>query len=768
MVDFPPMNQRLHIRIHGLVQGVGFRPFVHHLAGSLRLNGYVLNDPQGVEIEAEGAPEALALLLLRLPKEKPALASIQGLESAYLDPVGYAGFEIRPSGQSGERSALVLPDIATCPDCLAEVMDPADRHYRYPFTNCTHCGPRYSIILALPYDRAATTLASFALCADCRREYEDPANRRFHAQPTACPACGPQLALWDAAGQALASKDDALRLAGQMLREGRIVAVKSLGGFHLMVDARNEDAISRLREAKHREEKPFALLFPSLDCIRGQCLVDDEEARLLASPEAPIVLLRRRRDAAEPLPASLAPQNPLLGCMLPSNPLHHLLAADLGFPLVATSGNLSDEPICTDEHEALERLAGLAELFLVHDRPIARHVDDSISRVMLGRGQVLRRARGHAPLAISLPLPGLKGAALAHGGHLKNSLALRRGPLVFVSQHIGDLDTPQAQAAHQRVAQDLPRLLGAAPLAAAHDLHPDYASTRLAQSSGLPCIAVQHHHAHIAACMADNGLDGEVLGLAWDGTGFGPDGTVWGGEFLACGYAGYRRIAHLRQFRLAGGDAAARDPRRSLLGCLHALHGSGLLRSYGGLRALSGFSGQELALLVQMLDKGLNAPFTSSMGRLFDAAAALAGFERAMRHEGQAAMALEALVRHPAQAPGYGFPLLSAPGLPLVADWGPCLEQMAAEALQGVDPALRAERFHSGLAGLAVAVAQGAGLSRVCLSGGCFQNQRLLQAVKEALERAGFRAYWHQRVPCNDGGISLGQAAAQAALAGEA
>jgi len=761
------MNQRLHIRIHGLVQGVGFRPFVHHLASSLRLSGYVLNDPQGVEIEAEGSPEALAQLLLRLPREAPALASIQGLESAYLDLKGYAGFEIRPSGQGGERSAQVLPDIATCPDCLAEILDPADRHHRYPFTNCTHCGPRYSIILALPYDRSATTLAGFALCSDCRREYQDPANRRFHAQPTACPACGPQLALWDAAGQALAAKDDALRLAGQMLCEGRSVAVKGIGGFHLMVDARNEGAIARLREAKQREEKPFALLFPSIASIREQCLVDDEEARLLASPEAPIVLLERRPDAAAPLPASLATHNPLLGCMLPSNPLHHLLCAGLGFPLVATSGNLRDEPICVDEREALERLAGLADLFLVHDRPIARAVDDSISRVMLGRSQVLRRARGHAPLGIRLPLPGLKGAALAHGGHLKNSLALRRGPLVFVSQHVGDLDTPQAQAAHQRVALDLPRLLGAEPKSAAHDLHPDYASTRLAQASGLPCCAVQHHHAHIAACMADNGLDGEVLGLAWDGTGFGPDGTVWGGEFLACSYASYRRVAHLRHFRLPGGDAAARDPRRSLLGCLHALHGSSLLDRHAGLRALAGFSSQELALLMQMLDKGLNAPQTSSMGRLFDAAAALSGFERAMRHEGQAAMALEALVRQPARAQGYEFPLSSAPGLPLVADWGPCIEQMAAEALRGEDPALRAERFHGGLAGLAVAVAKRAGLGRVCLSGGCFQNQRLLQAVKAALEQAGFRAYWHQRVPCNDGGISLGQAAVQAALSGE-
>jgi len=337
-----------------------------------------------------------------------------------------------------------------------------------------------------------------------------------------------------------------------------------------------------------------------------------------------------------------------------------------------------------------------------------------------------------------------------------------------MSQHIGDLDTPQAQAAHQRVAHDLPRLLGASPQAASHDLHPDYASTHLAQASGLACCAVQHHHAHIASCMADNGLDGEVLGLAWDGTGHGPDGTVWGGEFLACGYASYRRVAHLRQFRLPGGDAAARDPRRSLLGCLHALHGSSLLQRYGKLPALAGLSSQEQLVLIQMLDKGLNAPLTSSMGRLFDAAAALAGFERPMRHEGQAAMALEALVSRPAGARGYDFPLLAAPGLPLIADWGPCLEQMADESLRGMDPALRAERFHSGLAGLAVSVAQQAGLSRVCLSGGCFQNLRLLQAVKESLEQAGFRAYWHQRAPCNDGGISLGQAAVQAALAGEA
>jgi hydrogenase maturation protein HypF len=481
----------------------------------------------------------------------------------------------------------------------------------------------------------------------------------------------------------------------------------------------------------------------------------------LASPEAPIVLLERLAGASSPLPESLAPGAPTLGCMLPSNPLHHLLMRELQAPLVATSGNRSDEPICIDEREALERLGGMAGLFLVHDRPIARHVDDSIVRLLMGRELVLRRARGYAPLPVDLPAAGA-GHALAWGAHLKNSVALRKGGRVFLSQHLGDLDAPESRDALRRAAADLPELLGAVPVRAAHDLHPDYAGTREAKASGLPCVAVQHHWAHIAACMAENGLDGEVLGLAWDGTGLGTDQTVWGGEFLACGYGGFRRAGHLRTFRLPGGDAAARDPRRSLLGALHALLGPATRGQASSLPALASL-GADLGLMLQALERKVNSPLTSSAGRLFDAAAALAGFSRTMRFEGQAAATLEFLLDGPVNEAPYPYAVLNEQGT-WVLDWGPGLLAMAEDALSQVPPALMSARFHGMLVEASVALARQVGLPRVCLSGGCFQNRRLTERMVERLEAVGFRAYWHQRVPPNDGGIALGQAAIESVL----
>ena len=525
-------KQRLCIEIHGAVQGVGFRPFVYRLATSLALNGWVINDARGVFIEVEGGMQVLEQFLERLAAEKPPRALIQSLQADWEEPAGYTLFEIRHSDRQGSKTAVVLPDIATCPDCLAEVFDPNDRRYRYPFTNCTNCGPRFSIIEALPYDRPNTTMSSYTMCPACAAEYDDPANRRFHAQPNACPVCGPQVALWTPSGEVLAGGDEAIRGAATAMRHGEILAVKGLGGFLLMTDALNDEAIASLRERKPRHAKPFALMAPDLQAVRMLCEVPPEADTLLNSVEAPIVLMRRTEHA--PVSGQVAPGNPNLGVMLPYTPLHHLLLREFGAAVVATSGNLTDEPICTDEHEALTRLGHIADSFLVHNRPIVRHVDDSVAWVVAGAPRLLRRARGYAPLPVMLKddLP----TVLAVGAHLKNTVALSVGRQVFVSQHIGDLETPEALDAFERVIADFLGLYEAAPAAVAHDLHPDYLSTRWAQQSNLRPIAVQHHHAHLAACLAENVNvvvdDGPALGVTWDGTGYGTDGTIWGGEFL--------------------------------------------------------------------------------------------------------------------------------------------------------------------------------------------------------------------------------------------
>jgi len=757
-----PSLQRMRVVIRGAVQGVGFRPFIYRLACELGLTGWVSNSNEGVFVEVEGEPEQLASFLLRIRPESPPRACIQSLESSLLDPAGFQGFSIRESDSRGPRTALILPDIATCHECAREIFTPGNRRFRYPFTNCTHCGPRFTIIESLPYDRPATTMRGFALCAECRREYEDPADRRFHAQPNACPACGPQLALWSPNGEVLAREDAALLEAARAIREGRIVAVKGIGGFHLLCDARSDAAVRALRRRKHREEKPFALLHPSLDAVERDCHVSPLEARLLASPEAPIVLLDRR-DPPGDVTEMVAPGSPTLGVMLPSNPLQLLLMAELGFPVVATSGNLSDEPICTDEREALQRLGSVADLFLVHNRPIARHVDDSIVRLMAGREIVLRRARGFAPLPIFVRRP--LAPTLAAGAHLKNTVALAKGDRVFVSQHIGDLETESAFTAHKRVAADLQRLLDIRPGRVACDLHPDYLSTRHARTIRPDARPIQHHVAHVVACMAENELQDPVLGVSWDGTGLGPDGTVWGGEFLACTLSEFRRVAHLRPFLLPGGDRAAREPRRSALGVLHALFGDGAL-ALRGLPPLEAFAASELRVLRGMLARRVNCPSTTSAGRLFDAAASLTGIRQVSRFEGQSAMELEHAA---ARSQGSGWydvevapPSSHSPpsAEPLLLDWAPMIRALLADRADGARAEEMAARFHAGLARSIVRVAERVGLEQVVLTGGCFQNRLLCEQTIRALRAAGFRPYWHQRIPPNDGGIALGQAVA--------
>jgi hydrogenase maturation protein HypF len=790
----PNPISRLRFIVYGVVQGVGFRPFVYRLANELSLFGWVRNDAQGVTIEVEGSADRLASFRERLPDEKPPHSAIYSLEAVQLEPAGYESFTIissQPSAISHQPSAIILPDIATCPDCLNELFNPADRRHHYPFINCTHCGPRYSIITALPYDRPNTTMAGFQMCDACRAEYDNPADRRFHAQPIACANCGPQLELWNPRGEVLNISHDALLAAAEAIRSGMVVAVKGLGGFHLMVDARerNDDAVTRLRRLKRREEKPFALMYPSLAAIEGDCVVDPIAHNILLSPASPILLLPKRsaisdsplpsspkirkrggikHSSAHPLSPLIAPSNPYLGVMLPYTPLHHLLMMELGFPVVATSGNLSEEPICTDERDALERLAGIADLFLVHNRPITRHVDDSIVRIMMGREMLLRRARGYAPLPMVLkqPMPPL----LAVGGHLKNTIAVASSDKVFVSQHIGDLETAAAYDALTRASADLQRMYAVQPKLIACDRHPDYLSTQFARESGLPNVPVQHHLAHILACMAENELTGEALGVAWDGAGYGDDGTVWGGEFLKVnlpdcnGAVECCRVAHLRTFPLPGGDQAAREPRRSALGLLYGLFGADSFKMTD-LPPIKAFNSHELPIIAAALEKRLNCPITSSAGRLFDAVASLLDLRQFNRYEGQAAMELEFLAMQSGEETAYHLNLPAAhyhkdsrTNEPLVLDFRPVICDIIDDLKSSVSGPTIARRFHNTLVEMIIGVARLIGIPAVFLSGGCFQNRLLLESAVHSLQTANFHPYWHQRIPPNDGGIALGQA----------
>ena len=738
-----PEERSILLRMRGRVQGVGFRPTAFRLAHELGLRGWVRNDAAGAEMALAGSAEALARFRAELPGRLPAAADVQTVEELGAPADLPAGFEIRLSAAAdGARVAGILPDLATCPDCLREIFDPADRRYRYPFANCTHCGPRFSILEALPYDRAHTTMRSFRMCPACAAEYGDPRDRRFHAQPNACPVCGPQLAWARATGPALAARDEALLAAAAALRAGRIVAAKGIGGFHLLADARNGDAVRRLRQRKRRDEKPFALMFPDVDAIAATCEVSAAERVWLESPAAPIVLLRRLAGAAGLAP-EIAPGLPWLGAMLPYAPLHHLLLRELGFPVVATSGNLTDEPICTDNDEARSRLGDVADFFLLHDRPIARPLDDSVIATCAGAPIPMRRGRGLAPYTV--PLPGAPDGWTGAGAQMKSAVALAAGGNAVIGPHVGDLDHAGAARLWARSVADLADLHGLKPVAAAVDLHPDYASTQGAAEWGVPTERVQHHHAHIAACMAEHGLDGPVLGIAWDGTGLGPDGTVWGGEFLVCTRAEFRRAAWLRPFPLVGGDAAAREPRRAALG---------VLREMGSAVPPPGFAAAELVVLDEMLARGVNVVRTSSAGRLFDAVAALLGTCLKMSHEGQAAMRLESLA---GAAPAEPYPF-GWRGDEL--DWAPAV----AEILRGgAPPATAAARFHETLAAMMAAAAAREGLRDVCLSGGCFQNRRLLAGAARRLAAAGFRVWRHRDVPPNDAGIAFGQLAVAAA-----
>jgi len=750
---------RLLVAVRGAVQGVGFRPFVYRLAEELSLTGWVQNSPAGVELEVEGERAGVARFLLRLEAERPPLASIQGVESRWLEPHGATTFEIRPSAQGGESRALVLPDIATCADCRAEIFDPTARRHRYPFTNCTNCGPRYSIIEGLPYDRAKTTMRRFTMCEACRAEYEDPRDRRFHAQPIACFACGPRLRASDGDNRELGRDEAALATAVRALSRGEIVALKGLGGYQLLVDARDEAAVLRLRARKRREAKPFAVMAPTLQSARALASIAPLEARLLEAPEAPIVLLAKT-DTHE-LAEAVAPRNPQVGVMLPYTPLHHLLLRELDFPVVATSGNASEEPIAIDDEEARARLGGIADLWLAHDRPIARPVDDSVARVILGREQVLRRARGYAPLPVRIPT--LARPTLAVGAQLKNAIALGFGETAFVSQHIGDLENRATEDAFGRTIDALASLYNQDPSVAIADLHPDYLSTRMAEARCADVERVQHHHAHVAAAMLENEIEPPCLGVAWDGTGLGLDGSIWGGEFFRVRHSGYERFASLRPFRLPGGDAAVREPRRVALALLYELRDPTLIDS--GLAPFRSLPVSERAVLLRMLERGVQSPWTTSAGRLFDGIAALLDLAQITRFEGEAAMALEfEAARSRPDSTSYPLPLRAtsasgtqAPRFEL--NWEPMLRALLSDLSRGEARPTIARRAHLALVEGIVAVARASGEAQVVLGGGCFQNRILTEESVTQLEAQGFGVAWPQRIPPNDGGIALGQIA---------
>lgn len=775
---------RLEAEVRGVVQGLGFRPHIHRLATGLGLAGWVQNTAQGVSLLLEGDPATLNDFLRRLAAEAPAHAVIEAVEAKWSNATGLVGFEIRDSATTGSLTAQMLPDLAICGECVREVFDPANRRHRHPFINCTHCGPRFSIIESLPYDRSGTSMRIFPQCAACRAEYENPADRRFHAQPNACPDCGPQLALWNPDGSVTATRDEALRMAAEAVRAGQIVAVKGLGGFHLMVAADQPAAVARLRQRKGREEKPFAIMLPSLAGVRAMCEVSALEERLLASPEAPIVLLRRC--ASGPTLDGVAPGNPHLGVLLPSTALHHLLLREIGGSVVATSGNLRDEPICIDEHEALTRLAAVADLFLVHDRPIVRAVDDSIVRVVADRPLILRRARGHAPRAVDVERvktaedadnTGEQRGILAVGGQQKNTVALAVGNRVFLSQHIGDLETTLALEAHGRAVHDLQTMRQVRAELVVTDLHSGYASTQAAAGLRLPRITVQHHQAHLLSCLADNAVAPPALGVIWDGTGDGGDGTIWGGEFLVTRTFGpeFERVGSFRTFPLPGGEAAIREPRRAALGLLFELFGEEVW-SMTDLPTLGAFTATELGALRRMLERRVNTPRTSSVGRLFDAMSSLLGLRQISRFEGQAAMELEFAAEAAGLQPADGrrdtvgsdgrFAICdlrvgeskAAHPAARTVDWGALVSGLIQAQRGGVLREVLAGRFHEALAECVVPIALQTGLEKVALSGGCFQNRRLTELVIERLRAAGFRPLWHRHVPPNDGGLALGQA----------
>ncbi len=751
-----------HLDVRGVVQGVGFRPFVFRLAKEHGLKGWVLNTSRAVEIEVEGPKQAVSAFSFALEQEAPPLARIESIEARDGAPKGYAVFEIRES-RTEAGYQLISPDIATCPDCLAEILDPADRRFRYPFTNCTNCGPRFTIIADIPYDRRNTTMAKFSMCELCRAEYEDVLNRRFHAQPNACPVCGPRVWIENGSGS-IPACDDPIRETARLLRSGSIGALKGLGGFHLACDGTDSTAVARLRTRKKRPDKPFAVMMRDLEMVESFCHLTEAEANLLRSAQAPIVLLPMRHSGY--VSAFVAPGDRYLGVMLPYTPIHHILLRDVDVPLVMTSGNMSEEPIVKDNDEARERLRPLADFMLLHNRDIYGRYDDSVFATTAGRQAPIRRARSYAPYPIKLPF--LTKPLLAAGVEEKNTFCLARDRFAFVSQHIGDMGNLDTLRHFGDTIELYKKLFRIVPEVIAHDLHPDYLSTRYALQfkQSLPLVGVQHHHGHIASCMADNGLSGPVIGVAFDGSGFGPDGTVWGGEFLVATYKGFQRLGHIEKMPLPGAEASIRRPYRLAFAYLYSL-----FRDVPGASSLSQIEADERQAITAQIEGPINTPLTSSCGRLFDAVSALLGVCRTISFEGQAAIALEMIAAAGSHLSPYPFRIEKVEGVRQVM-LKELIQALLSDLSDHIDPAIISRRFHETVAEMigkmASMLSEESGIKKVVLSGGCFQNRLLLDLTLPILQERGLSSFTHCQVPCNDGGISLGQAAiAHATMTGE-
>jgi len=748
--------RRVRVRVDGTVQGVGYRPFVYRLADELGIAGWVLNDERGVLVEAEGSPDAVEAFVARLSSDAPPLAEVRGVRAEAVAVVGAAGFEIVASERGGAASAPVTPDSASCADCLAELADPDDRRHRYPFVNCTNCGPRFTIVQGIPYDRPLTTMAGFEMCDACQAEYEDPLDRRFHAQPNACPVCGPQARLLERDGTPVEGLEDPLAAAAQDLLDGRILAVKGLGGYHLACRADSEEAVAALRARKHREDRPFALLVADVEAARRLVELDEAEEALLTSRARPIVLARRRPDAD--VAASIAPGAPDLGIMLPYTPLHALLASDAGVPLVLTSGNLSDEPIAFDDADALQRLAPIADRFLVHDRPIATRTDDSVVRVVRERPLLLRRSRGYVPASLDLPIASTQ-QLLGVGAEQKNAFCVAKAGRAWPSHHIGDLKNYETLRSLENGIAHFEALFEVTPEILVHDLHPDYLSTRYALGrEDVKLISVQHHHAHLAATLAEHGETGPAVGAIFDGTGYGTDGTVWGGEILVGGLDKVARSGRLRPIRLPGGERAIKEPWRIACAWLTDMR-------VALPPAFEDIAQQRWNMVARMSLQGTGSPFTSSMGRMFDAVAAICGVRLEVSYEGQAAVEFEALADRAAADP---YPLEFEHRNEAVAlDPRPMILAVLDDIAAGVPVSTISARFHAGLArataDVLVLVAERRELQLAVLAGGVFQNRLLLELTIDALHTAGLRVLVPETLPPNDGQIAFGQVAIAAA-----
>ncbi len=747
---------RRHIFLKGVVQGVGFRPFVYSLAQRHGLKGWVNNSSEGVHLEVEGDWGVVEQFTQEISRYAPPRARIESLRVEDLDWAGFQGFEIRESVEEAGKYQPISPDIATCRACQGEVFAPGDRRFRYPFTNCTNCGPRFTIIEDVPYDRPKTTMGKFAMCPQCRREYDDPADRRFHAQPNACPVCGPRVQLCDREGKSL-SAEDSISSAIRLLREGKILAIKGLGGFLLACDAQDSSVVEKLRRRKQRPDKPFAVMLKDLAAVKEHCLVNQEEEKLLLSPESPIVLLSWKKGSS--IAPAVAPAHKYLGVMLPYTPLHHLLMQESGMVLVMTSGNLSEEPIAKDNEEALLRLGGIADAFLLHDRDICVQYDDSVVALVSDQPTILRRARGYAPFPIGLPFS--TKPILACGAELKNTFCLTRDGYAFVSQHIGDLENLETLSHFQRTVELYQKLFRIKPEMVAYDLHPEYLSTKYAL--GLPGdkIGVQHHFAHLVSCMAENGEEGPAIGLSFDGLGYGTDGCLWGGEFLVGDYRSFIRKAHFEYLPMPGGAAAIRHPWRMALSYVYTLLGKErLMRHLPLFTAASQSGGGKIRILLQQIDRRINSPLTSSCGRLFDGVSALLGLCPSVSFEGQAAVELE-MIADLEEEEAYEFTTEMEDGKEIIL-LGPMIEGILQDLEKGVQRSKISGKFHNTLVKVGVAICQKIGdhqeLEKVALSGGVFQNRLLSERMKKALEKSGFKVLVHRQVPCNDGGLSLGQA----------